>query len=68
MKRYTCEWLQEAVRRRERSLEVMRKLLKLKLITKRADLTVLVIYYRVCNAILRAVVKVAAHFSLDFTR
>ncbi|MFQ6081423.1 MAG: hypothetical protein ACE5OW_07140 [Candidatus Bathyarchaeia archaeon] len=46
----------------------MQKLLKLKLIRKRADLTILMLYYRVCNAILRTVVKVAAHFSLDFTR
>lgn len=45
----------------------MHKLLKLRLIRKRADLLGLVICYRVCNAILRTVVKIAAHSSLDFT-
>lgn len=68
MKQYSYERIQEGIRRRERTLEIMQKLLKLKLIRKRADLTILMLYYRVCNAILRTVVKVAAHFSLDFTR
>ena len=67
MKQYGYERIQEGIRRRERSLEIMQKLLKLKLITKRADLTILMIYYRVCNAALRAVIKIAAHSSLDFT-
>ena len=67
MKQHSYERIQEGIRRRERSLEIMQKLLKLRLITKRADLTILMIYYRVCNAILRAVIKIAAH-SLHFTR
>ena len=67
MKQYGYERIQEGIRRRERSLEIMQKLLKLKLITKRADLTILMTYYRVCNAVLRAVLKIAARSSLDFT-
>jgi len=67
MKQHSYERIQEGIRRRERSLEIMQKLLKLKLIRKRTDLAVLAISYRVCNAILRAVVKIAVHFSLDFT-
>ena len=67
MKRYGYERIREGIRRRERSLEIVQKLLKLKLITRRADITILLIYYRACNAILRAVIKIAAHSSLDFT-
>jgi len=59
MKRDKHEQIRELIRTRERSLEVMQKLLKLKLMTGRADLTVLVIYYRICNAIWRAAIKIA---------
>lgn len=67
MKQYSYERIQEIIRRRERSLEITQKLLKLKLIRKRAGLTILMIYYRVCNAILRAVIKITAHPSFNFT-
>jgi len=39
-------------------LETMRLLLRLKLVTRRIDLTVLAVYYKVCNVMLRAMVKI----------
>lgn len=53
-----CEVILKGIRRREMVLETMRLLLRLKLVAKRVDLTVLAIYYEVCNVMLRAVVKV----------
>lgn len=53
-----CEFLLKSIRRRETVLETMRLLLRLKLVAKRIDLTVLAVYYKVCNVILRAMVKI----------
>jgi len=53
-----CEFLLNSVRQRETVLETMQLLLKQKLVTKRIDLTVLAIYYKVCNVMLRAMVKI----------
>jgi len=53
-----CEFILKGVRRREMVLETMRLLLRLKLVTRRIDLTVLAVYYKVCNVMLRAMVKI----------
>lgn len=66
MKQCGYERIQEVIRRREESLEIMRKLLNLKLIRKKADLTILMIHYRVCNAVLRAVIKISRLFLSRF--
>jgi len=53
-----CEFLLNSIRQRETVLETMQSLLRLKLVAKRIDLIVLAIYYKVCNVILRAMVKI----------
>jgi len=50
--------LLNGIRRREKVLETMQLLLRLKLMAKSIDLRVLAIYYKVCNVILRAMVKI----------
>ena len=52
------EQIQSTVIINEKKLETVRKLLKLKLITKGVGLTALVIYYKVCNALLGVALKI----------
>jgi len=52
------EQIRGVVTLNEKKLETVRKLLKLKLITKGVGLTALVIYYKVCNALLGVALKI----------
>ena len=52
------DFLQSSIDRRENLLKTMQMLLRMKLIAKRVDLTILAIYYRICNAISRVVLQV----------
>ena len=52
------EQIQRIVIINEKKLETVQKLLKLKLITKGVSLTALVVYYKVCNALLRVALKI----------
>ena len=50
--------IQDAVRVNEKKLETVQKLLKLKLIARGMGLTVLIVYYKVCNTLLRIALKI----------
>lgn len=52
------EQLQGVVRVNEKKVETAQKLLKLKLITKGMSLTSAIAYYKVCNVLLRTVLKI----------
>lgn len=50
--------VQGVVRVNEKKLETAQKLLKLKLITRGMGLTALIVYYKLCNALLRIALKI----------
>ena len=50
--------IQDIVKVNEKKLETAKKLLKLKLITKGMGLTSAIVYYKICNALLRTVLKI----------
>jgi len=52
------EQVQGVVKVNEKKLETAQKLLKLKLITRGVSLTALMVYYRVCNALLGILLKI----------
>jgi len=50
--------IQDVVSVNEKKLETVQKLLKLKLIARGMGLTVLIVYYKVCNTLLRIALKI----------
>ena len=50
--------IQGVVRVNEKKLETVKKLLRLRLITRGMSLTALIVYYKLCNALLRIALKI----------
>jgi len=50
--------IQGVVRVNEKKLETVKKLVRLRLITRGMSLTALIVYYKLCNALLRIALKI----------